>query len=381
MDHYKKLQEIKSKIRGNLIMLIITIAGLYIISYGWFYLSQASSLQNLELKTELSNVVQISLDNGTTWMNQKPLDIGQDFGFYNEITGNGIDFYKPDEKNLLGEPVSFELAVKNRDYLEFDVLFRSMAPAGVFLDVESYVIPAVGLNSVDLLGSSALNKSSFGSFSKDLVAGAVRISFIEGTYLSNECQITATPNFVWAPNRNYELSLESGSYSAYIDSTNSQNYNYINVTSPTVFVEDRVLNLKDNISASALTGNANGDYMLTFSEGDADLEIAPIACMKVKVWVEGNDREAQTPLKGGQFKISLNFAAITKQFNEFTPIVTADTNLMTIDGYNSEMEYSKDYGNTWQTDLGFGFELGNTVFVRYFETPTHFASNHTEINF
>ena len=381
MDHYQKLQEIKSKIRTNIVMLIITVAGLYLISYGWFYLSQASSLQNLEVKTDLSNVVQISLDNGTTWMNQKPLDIGQNFGFYNEITGDGIDFYKPDEKTALGAPISFQVATKNRDYLEFDVLFRSLAPAGVFLDVESYVIPAVGTVSEDLLGPTSLNKSSFGNFSKDLIAGAVRISFIEGNYLSNECQITTVPNFVWAPNRNYELAYESGSYSAYIDSTNDQNYNYIKVDSPTVFSEDRVLNLKDNINASNMTGSANGDYMLAFSEGDADLENAPIACMRVKVWVEGNDREAKTPLKGGQFKISLNFVGITKQFNEFTPIVTADTNLMTIDGYNSEMEYSKDYGNTWETDLGFGFDLGDTVFVRYFETATHFASNHTEINF
>ncbi|MBN2868879.1 MAG: hypothetical protein JXK08_09420, partial [Flavobacteriaceae bacterium] len=142
---------------------------------------------------------------------------------------------------------------------------------------------------------------------------------------------------------------------------------------------EKVTNLKDMLSASKSLDIAGGDPILTSLASDFS-----IGCVKVNVWIEGNDRDADYSLKGGLFEIGLKFIGIDKNYDIVAPSVSANLTTNTITGYASGMEYSKDYGNYWipyEINSNPVFNSGDTVYVRKSETMTTFASTYTELNF
>ncbi len=375
------MEERKKLLRSNVFTLLFTVAAIYFASYAWFSRVQTPEFDNLEISTEAINEIQISLDNGETWLMEATLDISENYAFHTEITSNGIDFFRPIQKQSSGEPLAFAEARRGTDYLEVEVLFRALLDTYVYLDSQSYVIPKVGTEENVLLGTEVVRKSSFGNFTRDLVAGAVRVAFVEGEYVNDECIMEEETNLVWAPNKEYELIQDGNDFTVDINSDNEQNYNYLEVTAPEVFAEARVENLKDNINASDVTGFAYGDPSLLFIEGNSNIEEAEITCLKIRVWVEGNDREAKSPLRGGLFSIRLHFLGLYKDLNSETPNVSANVGEGTINNFSTVyMEHSKDYGNNWSNENE-GFVVGDEVWVRFKETTTTFASDHVVLNF
>ena len=379
-----KIIKLIDKIRNNKLLkasleLLLIMVSVLVVSYAWFFRGTQVESKDLTIKTKASRILYISLDNGITWDTELSLNLGNDFKFNTEVTGNGIKFYKALTKIEDGAPITFTTAEKGVDYLEFDILFKANAPLGVFLDSDSYVLPSVGTTQNNLIGQGVLRRSSYGDFSRDLIAGAVRVAFIENDYVEDQYVPKLKTSMVWAPNKNYELIYQNNQYTFDINSTNSQDYKYVDAEEGINYIN--VDNLKDNLNTDFDNDYANGDPMITKIDENFNNGIKAVT---VRIWIEGNDREAHTALTGGIFTLNLSFMGIIKNENNNIPNVEINQTDMTITNYDNTMEYSKDNGNTWikyETDNNPVFTSGDKVYVRYIEDDNYYASKIKELNF
>ncbi len=378
MKIIKKIKEIFNnkvvKQAGELFLIVVSI---FIVSYSWFVKTTKNETKDLTIKTKASRLLYISLDDGQTWSTELSLNLSDNFKFNNEVTGDGVNFYKAATKRDDGVPITFKSAVSGSDYLEFDLLFKSNAALGVFLDSDSFVIPSCGETQLDLIGDTVVRKSAYGSFSRDLIAGALRVSFTENDYVNEQYVSELSSSLVWAPNKNYELLYDSGIYTFDIFSNNSQDYRYIDSTNG--FEYKYINNFKDNLNASFEEDNAHGDPMITKIDPNYN---GGIKSVTVRIWVEGNDRETHDALSGGMFKININFMGILKEERIDSPNVSVNGSY--INNYVSGMEYSIDNGNNWvnyESDNNPSFDSGSNVLVRYSENDIYYASVATKLIF
>jgi hypothetical protein len=371
----------RSRLLDTFYKLMIIIAALGVATYAWLTNTTEFDVNQLSITTLAYTDIEMSLDNGVTWGSRLDIGIDENFAFENDVTGNGITLYKATLKDSDGYPITFATAIANEDYLDFDIMFRSVANVTIFLEKNSSIQPYAGTTEPLLIGSLVDRKSSFGDYSRDLIAGAVRVSFIEYDY-TTEFVLNNNLKLTWAPNPSYHMIYDNGDYLADIDSLVVQDYDYINVVSGEFDSLIRHPYLKDNIKADHETKNAFGDFELT--KMNTVINDYNTSKIKIRIWVEGNDRDAVVALKGGLFKIDLRFTGINKGTNLNTPSVTADDINFLINNYTTTMEHSIDYGNNWinySENNSPVFEVGDVVWVRFFETPTTFASNHIVLNF
>lgn len=343
-------------------------------SYAWFVKGTKMDMDSLLIKTKAVQNLSFSLDGGVTWNDKNSLNLEENFKFGSEITGDGVNFYVPLDRREDGTPITFAKAVVERDYIEFEIRFKSDNPVGIFLDKESFVNPTAGTLENELIGSEVLRKSISGNFSRDLIAGAVRVAFIENDIVGDKVIPKEETKLVWAPNSNYELVRSNEGLSFLLDSNKNQDYSSLD---PNTLKNYRVNNLKDNIKASYDHHSTFGEPMLLHLD-----EKDQVKSLTVRVWVEGNDREADTALKGGVFRIFISFMGMEKLENKNIPNVEVSDNK--ISGYSSGMEYSRDYGNRWITykeDNEPIFNKGDIVYVRESETIDVYASNSKVLNF
>lgn len=383
-------KEASKNIYVTMFKLIAIIVSIFVFSYAWFVHESDSNVEGVNIGTAKTNNILISEDGNQGWGDSFNIDVGEGFRFNNEVTSDGINFYKANLKDEYGTPLSFTNATLNEDYLEFDVWFKNDSSVKLFLEEDSSVTPECGTKKEDLVLTPGSDKkiddivraSAYGDFSRDLIAGAVRVAFIR--YIFNEetnsFELEDKPVLIWAPNKTYEITENDGWFTANVESTNSQSYKYIKVENSSTFREKDLDNLKDDISASYDTKMANGDPVLVSIDTEDGLEKK--AGLKVRVWVEGNDRDAVSALKGGIFKINLSFVGITKEENTNVPNVKADDVSKTIDGINEHMEYSTDNGLTYTEYKNIvTFDKNATVYVRYKETDELLASKSVIVKF
>lgn len=302
---------LKEKLVSSAIKLFIAICLLIMTTYTWFLHNKEISVKQLTAGTAAINQVQISLDNGITWLEKAEFDIEDNFILYREITSDGIQFYKPNAKESDGTPTNFVVANKNKDYLEYKVLFRSATPAKIYLEKKSSVYPAAGKNPVYLINSTeVIRESPNGNFSKDLIAGAVRIAFIDNDKIDGNFVPQNTPKFIWAPNKGYQVRYENDKYTGYLDSFEPQEYTYTKVVDSNTFYNLNLTNIVEEINASLDTRSSGDDIILTTIDNNSQNKDENIKAVTIRIWVEGNDREAIYSLKGGQFKINLSFLGL-----------------------------------------------------------------------
>ena len=383
-------KEASKNIYVTMFKLIAIIVSIFVFSYAWFVHESDNNLEGVNIGTAKTNNIMISEDGNDGWSNSFNIDVGEGFRFNNEVTSDGIEFYKANLKDEEGNPLSFTKAELNEDYLEFDIWFKNDSSVKLFLEDDSSVYPECGTSKDDLLLYPESEKkiddivraSAYGDFSRDLIAGAVRVAFIRYTFNTetNSFELEDEPVLVWAPNKTYEITENDGWYSASIDSKNSQNYKYIKVLNSSSFTEADIPVLKDEIKASYNEKMANGDPVLVSIDTEDGLEKK--AGLKVRVWVEGNDRDAVSALKGGIFKINLSFLGLAKSENLNVPSVSVNEISMMVDGINEHMEYSIDGGKTYTKYTNMvTFDKNSTVYVRYFETADTLASKPVILKF
>lgn len=302
---------LKEKLVSSAIKLFIAICLLLMTTYAWFLHNKEITVKQLTASTAAINQVQISLDNGVTWLEKAEFDIEDNFILYREITSDGISFYKPNAKESNGTPTNFITANKNKDYLEYKVLFRSATPAIIYLEKKSSVYPAAGKNPINLINSTeVVRESPDGNFSKDLIAGAVRIAFIENDKIDGNFVEQNVPKFIWAPNKGYQVRYENNKYIGYLDSMQPQEYTYTKVIDNDSFYTQNLTNVIEEINASVDTRTNGDDTPITNLDNTSENKDENIKAVTIRIWVEGNDREAIYSLKGGQFKINLSFLGL-----------------------------------------------------------------------
>lgn len=377
-------KQTSKKIYSTIVKLIAIIVSIFVFSYAWFVVNKENYLENIEVGTVKSNNLQISQSGEDGWGSVLSIKSLNEFVFNDEVTSNGISFYKASSKDDNGTPIKLVNAVANQDYLDFDLWFKNDSNISIYLDKKSSVYPQCCTNVKDAvlnlnsIRDDIIRVSSYGDFSKDLIAGAVRVAFINYNYNeeTNSYDLEDKPVYIWAPNRNYEIIYKNGYYDFNIDSTNYETYTYMRYVNSTSFKETKLTNVKDVINASYSSKSSSGDKKI-FEIKSSGEEVK--SGLKVRIWVEGNDREAVEALKGGQFKFNLSFVGFTKEENNKVPSVTVENNVLV--GLDETMEYSTDSGINWISyKPGTEVTLDNRqILVRYMETDDYLASSYVVV--
>lgn len=309
--------ELEKRYYAALTKMVIILIAVLVLTYAWFINNFQVGIGNgddgLSIKMPSFQQLQISTDNGKTWSSTAAIEMDPDFTLYKEVTSDGINFFIANAKDEMGQPINFIPAKSGEDYLELHLLFKGGRNAEIFLDNTSKVYPADG-DSQDLLINSDIivRKSAGGEFSRDLIAGAVRVAFVPDILVNGELVSADQVSFVWAPNKGYQVKNIDGTLKGFLDSKEEQNYNFLRIEDPYTFHEESFPSLifRDEVKASMETGSTNGDPAIARAVKDNN-DGTYIGGLTVKVWVEGNDRESIYALKGGIFKTYLSFIGVT----------------------------------------------------------------------
>lgn len=123
------------------------------------------------------------------------------------VTGNGLQFFEPSLNRRLGTVLTntdgswhgtdITSANSQGRYIDIDLYFRSESPRDVFLAGDSRISPK----------STDDRISEYGVFSKDNIASATRLAFLNDE--KNDCA------FIWAPNADNELEQNDAGYKKY----------------------------------------------------------------------------------------------------------------------------------------------------------------------
>lgn len=309
--------ELEKRFYASLTKMVIILIAVLVLTYAWFINNYDVSIgqgdDTLSIKMPSFQQLEISTDGGKTWSSTAEIEMDPDFTLYKEVTSDGINFYIANAKDEEGQPINFIPAKSGEDYLELHILFKGARNSEIFLDNTSKVYPADGAEPDQLINSDIIvRKSASGDFSRDLIAGAVRVAFVPDILVDGELVSADYVSFVWAPNKGYQVKNIDGELKGFLDSTEEQNYSFLRIEDPYTFHEESFPSLifRDEIKASMETGSTNGDPAIARALKDNN-DGSYIGGLTIKVWVEGNDRESIYALKGGIFRTYLSFLGVT----------------------------------------------------------------------
>ncbi|MBE6984547.1 MAG: hypothetical protein E7434_02820 [Ruminococcaceae bacterium] len=300
----------KIPIWKNVTLIISVIVMIIIATFAWFYTGTRGSADDMSVHVGKAYYIQISGDQGNNWSDDLDVHIGVNKNF-KEISGDGTNFYKPvydlvgnDDDGYSTQLISFEKltdANKSEYYYEEILEFRSDIEQEIYLAPESYVVdPEAEDDQIN-----------------NYISGAIRIAFFEINNGKEELK------YIWAPNSQIEYSAEDSTFRS--DGTVEPYYCYQVGTAASA--------VSANISTEATDEAGCGyhsQYKFMWSNGQQLPEDAPCLLkldtigednhfhktMKVKVWLEGYDRECVSQLSGQKFTIKLEFAAKEENSDE-----------------------------------------------------------------
>lgn len=334
----------KKLIIANSLLLTFLAVGF---AYAWFAANYRSSVDGDRVEVIADSALEISFtgEDGSwkNYLNLSDSNSGINWSEieFKDITGSGDGtFFRPILKQDDGFAVvdtnssltQLGDASVNKDYIKFDLYMRSTDPLNVYLGDGSQVQPIASDGSTNdkLIGPYAnatyedkYHKSSYGNYSKDLVAGAVRVSAANPTYNTSIDHI-----FTWIPRPNIYLNLPTGqafpeNINELLTTTASSTGTYTN-GSPyehTYYASaeaDAPTTLSDEKTVTGdIVKNAEGTG--SFDTNKGKLKLAALTVPKgnnyyqekvtIYIWLEGCDNEARRAFVGGMFKVSLGLTA------------------------------------------------------------------------
>ena len=361
------------------ILLIALVGG----TLAWFYLNEEVTISyGNSIFCEAGDSLEISLvENGTTSRWTSTIDYRSGEFTTVDISGDGNNLYRPAEIDENQQPIGFNQAIsslsdgKQYDYIELEVAFLSLSKMNVYLSDESYINPVDPSNTASNI---------YGNFSRDYIAGAMRVAIVEG----NEVKM------LWAPNSAYQLiENANGSYSfnsgANGTSTPESSYSYYaenedgELVQTTVSSEDYASKRFVVDATGADKYNSGNSAVLVSlnpaSEGAYDQKI-----VKIRIWFEGTDREAHQALAGGNVNVKLKFVGIYKDTDtekqaKIDSITFNEAN-STFGGVSAGMVFSVD-GRKWTSVNSTASNLpklqdGESIYFKYPETETTYETNY-----
>lgn len=297
----------KIPIWKNVVLIVSVLVVIIVATFAWFYTMPSAPAKDLLADVGKAGYIQISGDEGNNWSEDLNMEIGINKNF-KEISGNGSEFFAPVYdvvENVNGgfstQLVSFTQVDEGQYYYEQIMDFRADTVQEVYLKPESYV------KSVDALGNSYID-------------GAIRVAFFEIDENGNE-----TLTCIWAPNSTVEYSAETNSFNR--EGTVESYYYYQTSATPVDMSTPEASNsdvVKISTEETDETGcGYNPTYKFMWSNGQQLPENAPFVLtadvlgedelfykrLKVKVWLEGHDRECVSLLSGQKFTMKLQFTA------------------------------------------------------------------------
>lgn len=320
-------KKFKKLIIANCVLLVLLLAGF---TYAWFATSYGNIVEADQVEVIADSALELSFD-GENWANYLKFDTsGLEF---TDITGSGDSkgdfnatgaFFKPalNQRDGFAEVANLETDPEwaepkaNKDYIKFDLYMRSGDPYDVYLGKDAMVSPQaetrLGLSANDVLN----NKSAYGNFSRDLVAGAVRVSAV-----ANANEASHNRLFTWIPCPNIYLPVASNaeitSYKGLTESYtkqspfNGEGYDPFTHYYYKTEKADVVSSLSEDIEDDRLV---TGTITETSQQKLASLVKASSSTyytgkVTIYIWLEGCDNEARRAFVNGRFNVKLVISA------------------------------------------------------------------------
>lgn len=372
----------KLKNRTKLIVsIMLTLLLIVSISVSWFFTSNDVEVNHgSTIQCEAGNSLEISLDGGKTWSGR--VDYNTVSPKIIDITGDGVNLYRPKVIDELAQPQSFVTASKideegNGDYIELEVMLRSASKMNIYLSGESAITP---------VSTSSQQFNPYGNFSKDYIAGAVRVAVVEEVNNTEELRL------LWAPNPNYQLSLLNGVYSFSEGGSREESYKYYYTPSGDIADLQLATVTRDQYASKQFVfGSTEGTItstgnspVLTALDSKAEGENFYTKTLKIRVWFEGTDREADQALSGGWVNMLFKFNGVQKLPAEAEKQQAIDDLAYynnSVVGLKEGMQYTYN-GFNWTT-----YKAGDTInftsqtawYFRYPETDTNFETTYNKI--
>lgn len=362
-------------------------------SLSWFIFNRTVTVENQgDMQIIAGSRLEISVDGGHEWGDYFPITIEDPN--YPDITGDGKTFYCPmflDANDKVFHDVSTfrEVTAENENLylITIRIKFKTAAKTSVYLSSESFV------RGKEMTIITDENKSLYGNISRDAIAGAVRVAFVEE--LEGGTEVVKN---VWIPNDTYQLGYDAYGRATFTpNGLRESNYGYLSINGATVMTHaynpedfgNRLVTLGSGADVLATLSSDESSAMINDSK--ALLTFDGMSGMQektliVRIWVEGTDREADKALVGGRMEYKLHFVSVDKDPCSYDPhsirlnanktltLADSDTSL---DGL---VEYSYD-GLTWTTyaDLVKWGEKDQYIYVRFLETTGTLASDVVKI--
>lgn len=302
---------------ANSILLVFLAIGFV---YAWFATNYGNVVDGDQVEVIADSALEISFtgQDGSwkSYLNLSNSDSGVNFETleFKDITGSGDgNFLRPALSQFGGyaqvdSDSAWSPTIENQDYLKFDLYMRSTDKLNVFLGDGSSVTPlAEKLTGTYTTQEAETNrKSSYGNFSKDLVAGAVRVSAVNSS--TNHL-------FSWIPCPNIYLKAgPSEAIDAYDIITNAVSsgtfekgyspyehwyYSSAQSTDPVMLSEEKT------VTGSIETAN-DKTKLVTLDTLNGSFYQDKVT---IYIWLEGCDNEARRAFVGGKFKVSLSLSS------------------------------------------------------------------------
>lgn len=244
-----------------------------------------------------------------------------------DITGDGKTLIRPamsyGNSAINTASNDYSIAEPNVQYISFDLYFRSKVPGiSIKLGDGSWAKGACEINSGNMTGSSATNKSTYGDFSRDAIVGAVRIAFVPYDYSSERDNIPSTldvfqantpdfldkrASFIWLPRTELHLN-DNGGTTGWTLTTNSTSnddkqhkyYNIFDTSAPR-----STSTVYDNTITPADLSESSQEFCRVSNEVQFDDYY--YTKVNVRIWIEGTDAESRRATSGGKFEVNFKF--------------------------------------------------------------------------
>ncbi len=278
----------KKKVVWKRVLVINSLlAVLVVATLAWFALWNDATLQSLSAEVTDAGYIRISKDGGSSWQDNLTLNLGES-NILGELSGNGLSLYQP---NYGVDGIEgFKRYTDSELYLEETFTFQSDSNQSLYLSDRSYVVPS----------NPSGNMSAYGPYSRDYIAGAIRVGFYE-------VKENASPQliYIWAPNATLQFTESGIIENGAVEETYT--YQVGTALNQTVTVPTNSQTAGVSQSGDFVWGNPNQNGVKPLLTFETSNNRPTEHKVMVRVWLEGSDRECVRQLHNGKFRIFLDF--------------------------------------------------------------------------
>lgn len=262
--------------------------------------------------TDYSKQLNLSelVSNGQTY------DVFHDFSPI-DVTSDGVTFIRPTmlAKNADIDRNSgvFTSVTPNKEYISFDMYFRSSDPCNVFLGEDTYVIAMCESEVGDgSLLTDTTRRASEGEYSKDAVVGAVRVSFVgynQYVEAEDDSNLNTSADLLWLPRPDIHLNTSDKPWTLATGVTEGQYVDTFGEMQCDTYTH-HYYSFKDGSGKDYNYGStktvANNSKICVVNERVGNFYYGKV---QVNIWIEGCDAEARRTISGGKFFVNFDLSA------------------------------------------------------------------------